>query len=159
MKKITIISLAFTLFTSSTSFAQSIERQVIGSAGGSFSGTFQLDWTAGETVTNTASSGSVILTQGFQQPPAVPNAIKSISTPMQLKVYPVPTSNEVNLIWTGEKPNFTLQLYSISGALLYSGNWNEQNDFKIDLTSFSQGIYNLNFTSEKENFTVRLSKI
>jgi hypothetical protein len=48
--------------------AQSIERQVIGSSGTSFSNaSVQLDFTVGELVVSTLTDGSTILTQGFHQ--------------------------------------------------------------------------------------------
>lgn len=49
-------------------FSQNIERQVIGSAGQSFSNaTLSMDFTVGELVVTTITDGSSILTQGFHQ--------------------------------------------------------------------------------------------
>lgn len=50
-------------------YSQSLDRQVIGSSGGTSSITgAEVNWTIGEAVTTTVSSGSHMLTQGFQQP-------------------------------------------------------------------------------------------
>src|ERR1044072_8683354 len=47
--------------------AQSLAPQVISSAGTSFTdGVSQLDWTLGETVTQTFTDGTTILSQGFE---------------------------------------------------------------------------------------------
>lgn len=52
--------------------AQSLSPQVIASSGGYYSnGSGSLSWTLGETMTETFTSGSPQLTQGFQQPDAV----------------------------------------------------------------------------------------
>lgn len=64
MKKI----LFATLLASMMVNAQSLERQVIGSSGTSFSNaTAQLDFTVGELAVSTLSNGSNDLTQGFHQ--------------------------------------------------------------------------------------------
>ena len=138
---------------------QSIERQVMGSVGGSFGGAFQLDYTVGEVVVNTASAGSVILTQGFHQPPALPNIVKLLAAPANLKAYPIPSLNCINLNWMGDKPDFNLEMFNSSGALVYSGNWLSNGDFKIDVSRFSQGIYSLKFRSEEQIFSIQVSKI
>lgn len=138
--------------------SQSLERQVIGSAGGSFNGSFQVDWTAGETVVATGSGGSVIITQGFQQPPEIPNAIKSVNTPSSLKAFPIPSPDWVTLRWNGDKPTFNVSLFNMTGSLIFSGKWVDSEDFKLDLSGFSQGIYTLKLNSEKESYSVQLSK-
>ena len=49
--------------------AQSVSPEVVASAGNYFEGTgVSLSWTLGELATETFSNGSIILTQGFQQP-------------------------------------------------------------------------------------------
>lgn len=49
--------------------AQSLTNTVLASSGGSTSaGGVQLNWTLGETVTPTLAAGTIVLTQGFQQP-------------------------------------------------------------------------------------------
>lgn len=56
------------LFGVALSQAQSLERQVIGSSGTSFSNaTAQVDFTVGELVVTTITDGTTELTQGFQQ--------------------------------------------------------------------------------------------
>jgi len=67
MKTITLA----TLFTISITLciAQSIDRDVISSAGDHFQGpNSSLSWTLGEIATETLTDGNIILTQGFQQP-------------------------------------------------------------------------------------------
>ena len=69
MKLINYIFILVLLFVSSVSFGQvQLGRQVIGSTGGSASGTnITLSSTVGEAVTQTLFSANTILTQGFQQ--------------------------------------------------------------------------------------------
>ncbi len=139
--------------------AQSIERQVIGSAGGSFSGSFQVDWTAGETVVSTVTAGSVMLTQGFHQPPEAPNAVRMVQAPVNLTAFPVPTSDMLNLNWVGEKSEMNLELYNAAGNLVYNGVWGLAPNFQLDLGNYSQGIYMLRISNTKETYTIQVSKI
>ncbi len=67
MKKILIIT-SYLLFAASTINAQSLERQVISSAGNTLTnGTVTIDFTLGELVVTTITDGTTTLTQGFQQ--------------------------------------------------------------------------------------------
>lgn len=64
--------LSLILFGLTDSFCQSLERQVIGSAGTSaVSGGYELSFTVGEAVVPTLTAGGYTLTQGFQQPSIV----------------------------------------------------------------------------------------
>lgn len=79
-------------------FAQSIERQVIGSAGGSATtASLQVSYTIGETVTSTGTSSNIIITQGFQQPEGGSVGINLVETGLSVEAYPNPTSDQVIL--------------------------------------------------------------
>ena len=67
-----ITRLTVLLLASFNVHAQSLERRVIASGGASVVGPLQIDYTIGEIAVATAKvSNTVILTQGFQQPPYV----------------------------------------------------------------------------------------
>ena len=60
---------AFVTILSRSLIAQSIDRQVISSAGDySDNGSIKVSWTLGEPVIETFTNGNITLTQGFQQP-------------------------------------------------------------------------------------------
>jgi hypothetical protein len=66
MEKLFLLLLSF---LSLSLFAQTLSPTVISSAGGYSTGTtVTLSWTLGELATETLSTGSITLTQGFQQP-------------------------------------------------------------------------------------------
>ena len=68
MKKLIIISSLFLLCLSG-SYAQTISRSVVSSAGGTLTaGSNQVTFSIGETVIPTLAAGGSIITQGFQQP-------------------------------------------------------------------------------------------
>ncbi|AXG70768.1 hypothetical protein KORDIASMS9_03014 [Kordia sp. SMS9] len=63
-----ILILTFVVFNLYFSDAQTIERQVVGSAGTTFSNaSTTVDFTVGEVVTGSISNGTTTLSQGFQQ--------------------------------------------------------------------------------------------
>lgn len=140
-----------------TASAQSIERQVIASGGGSFSGSVLVDWTIGETVVATATTGSVILTQGFQQPPS---ASLNTKTPdaAGIKAWPNPSPGMVTLSWEQMPGDAAIQLYNATGALVYSGNWRAGEQLNLDLGAYMPGVYSLRMVSGDKVRTLQLSR-
>lgn len=75
-----------------------LERQVIGSAGTSASqGNLQLEYTVGEAVVTTESSGSIILTQGFNQPGDISIGFEAPDYGLSINAFPNPTSTSLRL--------------------------------------------------------------
>lgn len=104
MKNLLVLGI-FTLGFSAASNAQSLERQVIGSAGGyeEESG-YSLSFTVGEPVVETAISGSLVLTQGFQQPDDITVGIKEmVKINMDYLIYPNPTMDNLTVQLTSDK--------------------------------------------------------
>lgn len=146
--------------------AQSLERSVIGSAGGfSSSGNVQISWTAGETVVNTASAGSVILTQGFQQPEQKSNHVVSVDLNQVIAVYPNPSNGIFNVAFNTEMPgnsSFTTELFDGAGklALRYEKIDLNAGPARIDISSLPAGLYTLRLiNTEQESATFRLTVI
>src|SRR6187402_55925 len=78
------------LFILQPAKAQSLERQVVSSSGGTFNqDAYVLEFTLGEMMTTTFEQGSE-LCQGFQQAWAVITAIGEVPNDMEVKVYPNP---------------------------------------------------------------------
>jgi hypothetical protein len=96
-------------------------QEVISSNGGSYKGSaVQVDWTIGEPVISTLTSGTNILTQGFHQSNLTVTAVDQPAiSPITLKVYPNPVSEQLLLeTGKGEKQRFSLKLFDITGKLL-----------------------------------------
>lgn len=122
------------LFPSLNVRAQSIERQVIGTTGTSYnSGTIMLDQTLGESVILTHDIGSIILTQGFHQPPASGSiGISELETSI-FNIFPNPTK-DVFTITNESGEEFEISLYSTDGKLILR-------EKAIGLIQFSLGEY------------------
>lgn len=130
-------------------FSQTLERQVISSAGSfSTAGGISLSATVGEVAVTTLISGSVVLTQGFQQPnpedlTAVPEEQKINLT---YKIYPNPTSDKLVVELTVDKPaELIIQVYDMSGkdvilitkTIKVTGSVNEL----VDMSTLATGNY------------------
>lgn len=151
------LTLAIIALSAVSAAAQSIERQVIASGGGSFSGSMLVDWTIGETVVATATTGSVILTQGFQQPPSASLNTKSPDA-AGIKAWPNPSPGMVTLAWEQMPGDAAIQLYNATGALVYSGNWLQGEQLNMDLGACMPGVYSLRIVSGDKVRTLQLSR-
>ncbi len=66
-------------------------------------------------------------------------SISSVAFKQNLKVYPNPTNNDLNLL--NKYPIETVEIYNLQGQLLYSNHYQNQNQVTIDLTQYSKGLY------------------
>ncbi len=128
--------------------AQSIERSVIGSTGGyAETATVSVSSTVGETVISTVSNGTIILTQGFQQPSD--QDITSVRQPelaLGYKVYPNPTSETLFIeLNSPQAVSLDLALFDIQGRAVggLGENLTVQGEVKRswDLSQLSEGSY------------------
>lgn len=141
MKRLLIICTAF-LFCGMLA-AQSTTPTVLASAGGEST---QLSWTAGETVVQTLTSSSVVLTQGFHQPNLVITSIAepSLPTPATITVFPNPVNDQLNIRIEESRELLTVTVFDLQGKLLLPatapiGNGTHSYDF----STFSAGTYYL----------------
>ena len=96
IKKSLSLILVFYPFTSL--LAQQADRQTI-SSGGSFfalSTNINFQTTVGESVTETIQSGSMILTQGFEQPEQLID-LQINGVPTDVVIYPNPTADQIKV--------------------------------------------------------------
>jgi hypothetical protein len=73
----------------------------------------------------------------------------------QIEVYPNPANNTL-FVKLNKQPETSIQyhLYDIQGRQLINGNFNEQ-EYKIDISYISKGIYFISFTAENQTKTVK----
>ena len=143
--------------------AQSLERKVIASGGASVSSPLQVDYTIGEIAVQTAQvSNTIILTQGFQQPPYV--VIKGNNIFPYLVIYPNPTSGTAIARFILTRPGkMTISIYDVLGQLLskegidYTGG---EMQYLIKCSGFKQGTYFIRFAMEDgSSASARLVKL
>jgi len=133
--------------------AQTKAQEVISSNGGSFKGAMvQLDWTIGETVTETFQSDGKILTQGFHQSNLTVTAVDQIASGgIHLKVYPNPVFDQLILEMGKREVNgFEFELFDLSGKLLLQKEI-EQPAENIDMRIYRSGSYFLRVSAKGES--------
>ena len=99
-----------------------IERQVIGTTGhyGQV-GPMSISYTMGELITKTAitTNGTLILTQGFQQPDTAGNLVsidQPIAFPVEYIIYPNPTTGVLKVELTSDKSaTVVMDVYDMRG--------------------------------------------
>ena len=99
--------------------AQSIERQVICTTGGSStSTTLQMDYTVGEAVIGTFGNSSITVTQGFHQTTVAGIGISDMDINSVLIVYPNPTSSILNVQFANshKAEDYKLSVVSLTGV-------------------------------------------
>lgn len=98
--------------------AQSIERQVISSTGNfSSGGNVQLSSTVGELAVETLISGSITLTQGFQQPDNNGNVgLEDLGVELTYNIYPNPTADKLFISLESKKAlSLSLKITDMQG--------------------------------------------
>ncbi|MFI5196804.1 MAG: T9SS type A sorting domain-containing protein, partial [Chitinophagales bacterium] len=145
--------------------AQTLERQVIGSAGAYQTAAWgSLSTTAGENVINTFTTSSFILTQGFQQPMIGDLIVYDVpSNNMSVKVYPNPAGDVINVEINTDNANkhYSVTLVDLPGQLLklpyrdLSSGMNTSLTF--DLRPIAAGPY-LILISDERNVRVKTIK-
>jgi len=148
-------------------FAQSAERQVIGSAGGwASTATVQVSSTGGEAVITTGTSATVILTQGFQQNDGGPVGIEDVKTGLSINAFPNPSKGLVTLQLNA--PNaleVTLQVFDISGKLtslpVQKLQASGETTLHIDFSSMAAGNYYVKLSDKEGSLhqTIKVQKV
>ncbi len=157
MKNILVLGFAIFGFGLASN-AQSLDRQVIGSAGGyEEQGGYSLSFTVGEPVVETAISGTLVLTQGFQQPDDVTVGINDVvKIDMDYSIFPNPTANQLTVQLTADKvvevyislhDMLGKELSQLNRKVLVDGVTQQQ----YDLTSLAAANYMLVLSDKEGN--------
>ena len=127
-------------------------QQLVGSSGGTFSGTAtNISFSIGEPVTATAEGGAKVLTQGFQQPWAdVSTVVGSGPLPAaDIEVYPNPARHVVYISAPGAVMGDTYHLVDSEGRLVTSANL-DGSLTELDITSWAAGSYFLRLSNVRQ---------
>ncbi|RFM33011.1 T9SS type A sorting domain-containing protein [Chitinophaga silvisoli] len=115
--------LALTLSTAavSTAGAQVLNRQVTASSGGVGKvNDKDFQFTIGDLATTTLSKGSLLITQGFQQPEELPPVDPGTKTVLNMILYPNPAATSVKIEFDMVAANSVyLMIVNSSGQLVY----------------------------------------
>jgi len=146
-----VFSVLSCLFSTNLS-GQTIDRQVIGLAGGISSGNgITVSWTAGEMAIQRAyaEDGSSSVTEGFQQPhlTLIPESIKSL----EVSFFPNPVSHLFTVrLPAKEKRVFEAQILDQQGRVLQHIQGLVAGDRQINVESLPAGSYHIRFIPEND---------
>jgi hypothetical protein len=153
MKKLLLLFCVFVVSNYAT--AQTLSPEVISTSGTSMSnGTTTLDWTLGEPATATLDNSSNMLSQGFHQPSIVVTAIADAATLNEVKVFPNPTIDVVQIQFITNQKNTLVELYSVDGKLLEKQSVNSQTA-EMNMSAYPAGTYFLRINNSDTHQLVK----
>jgi hypothetical protein len=128
------------LLLSTLGYAQSISKQVIGSAGKTqTSSNLKLSWSAGEPVVGLMTAGGNQLGNGYYPAKDVQAlSVEDNTMDIQLRLYPNPTTQSL-YVTHPEFSSFGVQIADLNGRQLYVGTINKEQP--VDVSSYPQGLY------------------
>jgi hypothetical protein len=144
--------------------AQSLLPEVIASNGDFYTSTAgSISFTIGETVVETFSSSSRILTQGFQQPFLSVTEIASNENFNSILAYPNPAGNKISFDFIKmENGIYDIFIYDVSGKQVYFDKTMIGSGFytrDLSLSGLENGIYLVRISNEQNcNKTFRIVK-
>ena len=153
MNKKLFILLSGMFFCGSVVFCQTIQNSVISSTGGSASaGTVKMDYTLGETVIETFTTGGNTLTQGFHQTNLTLVAIENVELFAEITIYPNPTSELVNIDIPQNYSLLDINMFDVTGKFL-KNQANAYGKVTFDVSCLATGTYYLQVINQKNEQT------
>ena len=120
-------------------FSQSIERNVLASAGKDFTAANgSLEFTLGETVTHTMSD----LSNGFHQPIFSITKVSAVPEALGLSIFPNPSNQIVFVKFNTQQQHTLIELCDVSGQVLQSKRLDGYQQ-EINLNECANGAYYL----------------
>jgi len=144
----------FILLFSVVSFGQTIDRDVVSSAGDHFiANSASVSWTIGEVATESFASNANILNQGFHQGNLFVTAIEDeLDIDFSIKAYPNPVMDI--LIVETQDQDINYQIINMNGEVVSNGIFSTERE-EIDFTKLPSGVY---FLTVDQNKTHKIIK-
>jgi hypothetical protein len=141
---ILVFILAFSLLSFRNIFSQTIQNDVLASAGDSFIlENAEISWTMGESVIESYHAANIFVSQGFHQSSFKFLGIGEQESPaFQANIFPNPTSKfiQIDLANSDDQEDFRLIMFDMMGKVLINQSVKAKDIEKIDLGEFFQGI-------------------
>ena len=125
-----------------------IAQQVVSTSGGEMTNNIiQVNWTIGETLTETTSTNNIALTSGLNQPALkIETLIQNIKSETSISTFPNPTSHFINIKYEGQLP-IKAKILSINGNILSTIEL-EQQTTQLDFSKKVSGVYFIEITDK-----------
>lgn len=124
-------------------------------------GTYIVSQSIGQSsVIGTSGNNGYYLRQGFQQPHKRIKVTKSTYSSLRAIVYPNPFDYNIQILFNENvSEDINIDVYDISGKLVYSKSFSPSIKIQINLESLSSGSYTLKAISNGKLFNSKLIKI
>jgi len=143
-KGIIAFNLTLLCLTYQWAFSQTIQNEVIASGGSSSLIEDKLiSWTLGECVTETFTSGDLMVSQGFNQPFFILLSLPDEEpTPFGLSISPNPTRDMVTIRLTGQEDQeeYSFLVYDLNGNVLFRKEISQEISVELDLKANEAGM-------------------
>ena len=138
------------LLVSSSTFAQSISKQVIGTAGKTQTNSnLKVSWTTGEPVVGLMTAGGNQLGNGYYPAMDIQAlSIDDVTLNVEIMLYPNPVSQSL-YVSHPELNSFGIQIVDLNGKQVYSGTISK--DQPLDVSNYSQGMYLITIENKEAN--------
>ena len=147
-----LVFLTFSLLSSFTLKAQSVDLELISNLGDTFINPSmgELESTVGEVITETYDA--CVITNGFLQTYETANCgFETTSTntiiSKDFELFPNPAFAELNII-TPETKNFELRVISTNGKIIFTNAYKETNSINLDVSNLQNGVFFLELIAE-----------
>lgn len=152
MKKLLFLTATLAFFSINAQ-----NQEVVSSAGDHYdNGTVQISWTLGEIVTETASDGNNIITQGFHQSNLTITKIDEDylnNINASVNIFPNPTSDLATIELTDvESANFIYELNDNKGKTIIKKNFDSGTEV-IDFSQYAASIYYIRIYSKSGDYS------
>ena len=143
------------------SWSQTLSRSVIGATG---SINPELTYTVGQSITKTATSSVMILSQGFQQPDKlIGTFISDLGEEASFNLYPNPTQDRLTLEFDSQKPFWMdISIIDMRGRRIGDKRkvmTSNASSIDLDVSNLATGSYSIILQSGKKIKTLRFQKI
>lgn len=102
---------------------------------------------------------NVKILDGSYNPCSISN-LTPINTINNFKIYPNPTTDNLTLTFeTNQKKNVTVNVFDFSGKLMFNSNFISDENFEIDLSKASKGLYFIEIAYDNILVTEKISKL
>lgn len=156
MKRITLFTLFF--MASVLAHAQILKKEIIGSAGTSFSSGIGISWTIGEPMI-AAYSNSVDLFEGFYTPEEEINtSVQKLINTNTLTLFPNPNYGKFQIGLTGRQTPVHYEIIDMNGLQMAQGQFT-QDSWSFDMENIPAGVYYLSLKNNSITESISFVKL
>lgn len=142
------------LFSVDVTLAQSVDPDVVSSAGNEYStANTTISFTIGEVVTKTETGTNAEVTQGFHQPYYEITSIEETNDAnIEVTMMSNPSTEMITLDIKGNQEDMSIVVFDLSGKKVLEQMINGSGQFDVDLSGYASAMYLINIMNSEGTF-------